>query len=67
MNKKGFAISIVLYVIIFLIIAIFYVLLAIVKTRYNVSSDLRKSIEDDLNSTPYIYDSLETVNQLNGS
>ena len=55
MNKKGFAISVILYTIIFLIITIFYILLGIVKTRYNVNSNLRDSIVSKLNGVEYIY------------
>ena len=58
MNKKGFAISVILYVIVFLIIAIFYVLLGIVKARYNVNNDLKNDITTTLNGTEYIYGKL---------
>ena len=43
MNKKGFAISVILYSIIFLIIAILYMLLGITKTRYTVNKGLKYS------------------------
>ena len=49
MNKKGFAISVILYSIIFLIIAILYMLLGITKTRYTVSKTLRDNIINELN------------------
>lgn len=56
MNKKGFAISIVLYSIVFLIISILYITLGILKTRYNVGSDLHKATMDELNSEDNLYD-----------
>ncbi len=49
MNKKGFAISIILYSLVFLLVSIFYLLLGIVKTRYTVTSNLRESIIEELN------------------
>jgi hypothetical protein len=48
MNKKGFAISIILYSVVFLIISILYVLLGVLRNRYTVTSDLRENIIDDL-------------------
>ena len=50
MNKKGFAISVILYSIIFLIISILYMLLGITKTRYTVNKGLKDSIVRDLNT-----------------
>ena len=58
MNKKGFAISIVLYSIVFLLISVFYMILGILKTRYSVSSSLREDIIDQLNSDEHIYDTI---------
>ena len=49
MNKKGFAISVILYSIVFMIITILYMLLSIVKTRYVVTDKLRENIVSDLN------------------
>ena len=65
MNKKGFAISVILYVIVFLIIAVLYVLLGIVKSRYNVSSDLKNSITNTLNGVEYIYGKLDNDGAIN--
>ena len=65
MNKKGFAISVILYAIVFLIISIFYILLAIVKTRYNEADDLKKSIITSLNSMENVYSKLENDNPVN--
>lgn len=59
MNKKGFAISVILYIIVFFIITIFYVLLGIVKARYNTNSNLKDSVVDKLNSASYIHDKFE--------
>ena len=49
MNKKGFAISVILYSIVFLIIAILYMLLGITRTRYTVNKGLRDNIIKELN------------------
>ena len=49
MNKKGFAISIILYSIVFLLISIFYLLLGTLKTRYTVNDNMRNDIMDELN------------------
>ena len=51
MNKRGFAISIVLYSLVFLLISILYMILGILKARYNVENDLRNSIIQELNSS----------------
>lgn len=56
MNKKGFAISIVLYAIVFLLVNIFYLMLGILKTRYSVSRSLRNDIMEQLNSDDNIND-----------
>ena len=53
MNKKGFAISIILYSMVFLLITILFVILGIHKTRYNVSNDLRNSIMDSFSEKDY--------------
>lgn len=65
MNKKGFAISVILYVIVFLIIAIFYLLLGIIKARYNVSNELKNSIVTTLNGTDHIYSKLTEDSPVN--
>ena len=49
LNNKGFAISIILYTIVLLIIAILYMLLEIEKNRYTVNEGLRNSIIEQLN------------------
>ena len=54
MNKKGFAVSIIIYSIVFLIIAILYMLLGIERNRYTVNSELRESI------TAYLNENVET-------
>ena len=58
MNNKGFAISIVLYSIVFLLISIFYMILGILKTRYSVSSSIRDAIMEQLNSEDNIHDTI---------
>ncbi len=54
MNKKGFAISVVLYAIVFLLITIMYMILGVLKTRYHVNRDMRNELMNQLNSTEYI-------------
>lgn len=49
MNKKGFAVSILLYSLVFIIISLLYMLLLTMRTRYKVESDLRESIVEQLN------------------
>ena len=51
MNKKGFAISVVLYSIVFLLISVLYVITGILKTRYHVESDLRDDIVEQINDS----------------
>lgn len=53
MNKKGFAISIILYSMVFLLISIFYMLLNIARNRYTVSTNLRESIIENMNTSLY--------------
>lgn len=53
MNKKGFAISIILYSMVFLLVSIFYMLLGISKNRYTVSTNLRESIIENMNTSLY--------------
>lgn len=50
MNKKGFAISIILYSIVFVLITTFYILLGILKTRYTVNDNMRNDLMDELNN-----------------
>ena len=59
MNKKGFAISIILYAVVFIIITIFYLLLGIMKSRYSVNNDLRNNIFNNLNSYEHIFTKLD--------
>ena len=56
MNKKGFAISIILYSLVFLLVSIFYMLLGIVKTRYIVSKGLRESVMNEFNESQTLHD-----------
>jgi hypothetical protein len=49
MNKKGFAASVVLYSIVLLVISTIFVLLGISRTRYTVTSRLRKNIINSIN------------------
>ena len=51
MNKKGFAISVILYSIVFLLISVLYMITGILKTRYHVESDLRDDIVEQLNES----------------
>ena len=66
MNNKGFAISIVLYSMIILVVAILYLLLGIVKSRYNITNDFVGNVKDELNGTHYIpTEGVKTVNLFN--
>lgn len=65
MNNKGFAISVILYVIVFLIIAVLYILLGIVKARYSVNSDLKNNVTTTLNGMEYIYSKLDNEDPVN--
>ncbi len=58
MNKKGFAISIIMYSIVFLLVSIFYITLGILKTRYNVSDSLRNGLMEELNGDDNIFDTV---------
>ena len=49
MNKKGFAVSIILYSMVFLIVTILYMLLGIEKNRYTVNERMRKSVFEQIN------------------
>lgn len=68
MNKKGFAISVILYSVVFLIIAILYMLLGLTKTRYTVNKNLRDNVVKELNEerSEVEYTSSETC-VINGS
>lgn len=59
MNNKGFAISVILYSMVFLLISVFYMLLGIVKSRYNTSTQLRDTIVEELNESKLLYDVIE--------
>lgn len=50
MNKKGFAISVVLYSLVILIVSIMYLLLSTVKNNYNTNKNLRNEIVNMLNN-----------------
>lgn len=49
MNKKGFAVSVILYSIVFLIITTLFMLLGIMRTRFNVNNELREKIRESIN------------------
>ena len=53
MNKKGFAISIILYSLVFLLITILFMILGILKTRYNVSDNTRKSVIEGIEESDF--------------
>ena len=46
MNKKGFAISVILYSMVILVISILYLVLGIVKNRYTLETQLKESAID---------------------
>lgn len=47
-NKKGFAISVVLYAMVILVIGVLYLLLGIVKNRYTVGDKLKMAVIDGI-------------------
>ena len=49
LNNKGFAISIILYSFVFLIVTILIILLGLEKNRYEVNQNLREGIIEKLN------------------
>ena len=49
MNKKGFAVSVVLYSIIFLVVTTLFMVLGLMRTRYNVNNELRENIIESIN------------------
>lgn len=49
MNNKGFALSVILYAMIIFAVAIFYLLLGVVKSRYNTNDDFIKKVQDSIN------------------
>ena len=49
MNKKGFAISVILYSMIILVIGIMFLLLGVIKNRYNINDRLKQDIIDYIN------------------
>lgn len=64
MNKKGFAISVVLYSIVFLLISVLYMIVGILKTRYHNESDLREAIIEQLNES---VDKIIICNRMTGT
>lgn len=54
MNKKGYAVLIVVYAIILLVVSLLYMLLGIMRNRYSINDDLRKSIINNLNNEEYL-------------
>lgn len=66
MNNKGFAISVILYSMVFLLISIFYMLLSIVKTRYNTSISLRDDLIEELNESHSLYDLIAKLGDESG-
>ena len=61
MNKKGFAISIVMYSIVFLIVTILYIILGIVRNRYVINERLRDQVMMQLNREEALVGPEETV------
>ena len=51
MNKKGFAISTMLYGLIFVTIAVFYLILAIVMNRNQANDDFVEEVRNELQDT----------------
>lgn len=49
LNKKGFAISTMLYGLIFVTIAVFYLIVTIVSDRYTANNDFTNQVRAELN------------------
>ena len=49
LNKKGFAVSTMLYGLIFTTIAIFYMIIAVVSDRNQVNTDFVNEVREELN------------------
>ena len=56
MNRKGFAISIVMYSIVFLIVTILYMLVGVVRNRYVINENLRGKVTAQINSEAVLVD-----------
>ena len=50
MNKKGFAVSTMLYGLIFVTVAIFYTIIAVVSNRNQTNTDFVNEIREELNN-----------------
>lgn len=50
MNKKGFAVSTMLYGLIFVTVAIFYTIIAVVSNRNQTNTDFVNSVREELNN-----------------
>ena len=61
MNKKGFAISIILYSMVFLLITTLYIILGVFKTRYTVTNELRDSIVEELSASKSFGDIVKSL------
>ena len=49
-NKKGFAISTMLYGLIFITIAVFYMIIAVVSNRNQTNTDFVNEVREELNN-----------------
>lgn len=50
LNKKGFAVSTMLYGLVFITIATFYLIVTIVSDRYTNNTDFTNEIREELNN-----------------
>ena len=50
MNKKGFAISTILYGLVFLTVAIFYMIIAVVSNRNEDNNNFVNEVREELNN-----------------
>ena len=54
MNKKGFAISVIIYSLVLVITSLLYMTLGVIKNRYDNEKKLRDNIEERLNSDEFV-------------
>lgn len=54
MNKKGFAISVIIYSLVLVITSLLYMTLDMIKNRYDNEKKLRDNIEERLNSDEFV-------------
>lgn len=61
MNNKGFAISIILYSMVFLLITVLYIILGALKARYNTTTSIRSDIMQEFNEIHILSDKVKKL------